>query len=145
MSNFPAGRTGVISIGRLSRRTGSNIETIRYYERIGLMPSPRRTLGGHRSYGAVEERRLVFIRRCRELGFSIQEIRVLLSLVDGGDYTCGEVKAVTDRHLEDVRLKIEDLKNLESTLNRISAACGGGQVPECPIIDALYRHVSETA
>ncbi len=126
------------SIGSLSQRTGCNIETIRYYERIGLMPEPPRTAGGHRSYGKSHERRLGFIRRCRELGFSIEEIRVLLGLVDGGDYTCGEVKAVADRHLDDVRRKIADLKKLERTLKDVGAACDGGQVPECPIIDALY-------
>jgi MerR family mercuric resistance operon transcriptional regulator len=128
----------VESIGALSQRTGCNIETIRYYERIGLMPSPPRTAGGHRSYGSVHERRLGFIRRCRELGFSIEEIRVLLGLVDGGDYTCGEVKAVTDRHIDDVRRKIADLRKLKRTLEKIGAACAGGKVPQCPIIDALY-------
>jgi len=128
----------VASIGALSQRTGCNIETIRYYERIGLMPSPPRTAGGHRSYGSVHERRLGFIRRCRELGFSIEEIRVLLGLVDGGDYTCGEVKAVTDRHIDDVRRKIADLRKLKRTLEKIGAACAGGKVPQCPIIDALY-------
>lgn len=130
---------GVLSIGTLSRRTGCNVETIRYYERIGLIPPPPRTAGGHRSYGIAHERRLVFVRRCRELGFSIGEIRVLLLLVDGGDYTCGEVKAVTDRHLDDVRRKIADLRKLERTLKDIGAACDGGKVPDCPIIDALYR------
>ena len=128
----------VASIGALSQRTGCNIETIRYYERIGLLPPPPRTAGGHRSYGSVHERRLGFIRRCRELGFSIEEIRVLLGLVDGGDYTCGEVKAVTDRHIDDVRRKIADLKKLQRTLEKIGAACAGGRVPQCPIIDALY-------
>ena len=126
------------SIGSLSRLSGCHIETIRYYERIGLIPEPPRTAGGHRSYALSHERRLVFIRRCRELGFSIEEIRVLLGLVDGGDYTCGEVKSVTDRHLNGVRRKIADLKNLERTLKTIGAACAGGQVPDCPIIDALY-------
>ena len=138
MSRRPAASFAPSSIGTLSRRTGCNIETIRYYERIELMPAPPRTVGGHRSYGEVHERRLNFIRRCRELGFSIEEIRVLLALVDGGDYTCGEVKSVTDRHLDDVRRKISDLKDLERTLKKIGAACAGGQVPDCPIIDALY-------
>lgn len=127
-----------VSIGALSQRTGCNIETIRYYERIGLMPSPPRTAGGHRSYGSLHQRRLGFIRRCRELGFSIEEIRVLLGLVDGGNYTCGEVKAVTDRRIDDVRRKIADLRKLRSTLEKIGVACAGGRVPQCPIIDALY-------
>jgi MerR family mercuric resistance operon transcriptional regulator len=130
--------SSVVSIGALSRRTGCNIETIRYYERIGLMPQPPRTAGGHRSYSSVHGRRLGFICRCRELGFSIGEIRVLLGLVDGGDYSCGEVKAVIDRHIDDVRQKIADLKKLQRTLARIGAACVGGKVPDCPIIDALY-------
>ncbi len=138
MMSPAAARSAVLSIGALSQRTGCNIETIRYYERIGLMPPPPRTAGGHRSYAKSHERRLVFIRRCRELGFSIEEVRVLLDLVDGGHYSCGEVKAVTDRHLEDLRAKIADLKKLQSTLATISAACNGGQVPECPIIDTLY-------
>lgn len=128
----------VLSIGTLSRCTGCNVETIRYYERIGLMPAPPRTSGGHRSYGKFHERRLVFIRRCRELGFSIKKIRVLLRLVDGGDYTCGQVKAVTDGHLDDVRLKIAELKKLECALEQISAGCDGGQLPRCAIVAALY-------
>lgn len=140
-----AAASAVASIGTLSRRTGCNTETIRYYERIGLMPEPPRTVGGHRSYSKAHERRLGFIRRCRELGFSIEEIRVLLGLVDGGDYTCGEVKAVTDRHLDGVRRKIADLGKLERTLQKIGAACAGGRVPECPIIDSLYQGPDEGA
>lgn len=135
----------VASIGTLSRRTGCNIETIRYYERIGLMPAPPRTAGGHRSYGGVHERRLNFIRRSRELGFSIEQIRLLLGLVDGGRYTCGEVKSVTDRHLDEVRRKLADLRRLKRTLQEISAACAGGRVPECPIIDSLYQGPDEYA
>lgn len=138
MSRIEKERSGRVGIGSLSRRSGCHIENIRYYERIGLLPEPPRTAGGHRSFGSAHERRLVFICRCRELGFSIEEIRVLLGLVDGGDYTCGEIKSVTDRHLEDVRRKIADLKNLERTLKMIGAACAGGRVPDCPIIDALY-------
>ena len=129
----------VVSIGALSRRTGCNIETIRYYERIGLMPEPPRTAGGHRSYGKANERRLGFIRRCRELGFSIEDIRVLLGLVDDGDYTCGEVKSLIDRHLDEVRSKIADLRKLQRALQKIGGACAGGQAPECPVIDSLYQ------
>ena len=138
MTRTKRARAGGVGIGALSKHSGCHIETIRYYERIGVMPEPPRTAGGHRSYGSTHERRLVFICRCRELGFSIEEIRVLLRLVDGEDYTCGEVKTVTDRHLDDVRRKIADLRKLERTLKKIGAACVGGQVPDCPIIDALY-------
>jgi len=128
-----------LSIGGLSALTECNIETIRYYERIGLIQAPPRTEGRHRSYDGADSRRLAFIRRCRELGFSIKEIRALLGLVDGGDYTCGEVRDLTLRHVEDVRRKIADLRKLERTLGGIAAGCDGGQVPDCPIIDALYR------
>ncbi len=127
-----------LPIGAVSRRTGVKIETIRYYERSGLMPSPPRSEGGHRLYGQDHLRRLAFIRRSRELGFSIEEIRTLLALVDGGDYSCAEVKAVSDRHLVDVRQKIADLRRLERTLEEISSQCDGGATPECPIIDALF-------
>ena len=126
------------TIGVLSKNTGCHIETIRYYERIGLLSKPPRTEGGHRLYGRDQLKRLVFIRRSRELGFSLEEIRTLLKLVDGKRYTCEEVKTVTNRHLEDVRKKISDLRKLQKTLRAISSQCEGGLVPDCPIIDALF-------
>lgn len=129
----------VLTIGALSKRTGVHIETIRYYERSGLMPDPPRTEGGHRLYRHEHLKRLAFIRRSRELGFSLEEIRALLELVDGGDYTCGEVKVLTDIHLVAVRRKIADLHKLEKTLKNISSRCEGGTVPECPLIDALLN------
>lgn len=124
-------------IGALSTQTRVNIETIRYYEREGLLPHPPRTAGGHRSYSEDHLKRLTFIRRSRELGFSLAEIRVLLALVDGGSYTCGEVKALTLEHAESVRSKISDLRRIKRILLDISSRCEGGAVPECPIIDAL--------
>ncbi|MFQ5510177.1 MAG: helix-turn-helix domain-containing protein [Leptospirillia bacterium] len=127
-----------MAIGRLSRKTGVNVETVRYYERVGLLPKPARSEGGHRLYDEEARKRLSFIRRARELGFSLDEIRALLGLVDGGDYTCEEVRSVTLAHLDDVRRKIKDLKRLERTLADISSRCGGGAVPECPIVDALF-------
>jgi MerR family transcriptional regulator, mercuric resistance operon regulatory protein len=127
------------TIGGLSRKTGCHIETIRYYERIDLLSKPPRTEGGHRLYDKEQLKRLVFIRRSRELGFSLDEIRTLLKLVDGKRYTCEEVKTVTDRHLENVRRKISDLRRLQKTLRDISAQCEGGLVPHCPIIDALFE------
>ena len=80
-------------IGQLSRRSGVNIETIRFYERVGILPKPPRSQGGHRLYDEAHEKRLHFVRRSRELGFSLDEIRGLLRLVDGGRYTCSEVRA----------------------------------------------------
>jgi MerR family mercuric resistance operon transcriptional regulator len=126
-----------LSIGGLSHETGCNIETIRYYEKIDLLPPPPRTPGGHRQYGHDHLDRLIFIRRSRELGFSLNEVRTLLGLVDGGDYTCEEVRNITLHHLEDVRAKIASLRKLQKTLEEISTHCLGGEVPDCPIIQAL--------
>ncbi len=127
-----------LTIGQLSQKTGVNIETIRYYERVNVMPPPPRSPGGHRLYDQNHLKRLTFIRRSRELGFTLNEIRDLLGLVDGGIYTCGEVKELTDQHRKIVRKKISDLRRLEKTLVKISAECEGGATPECPIIDALF-------
>lgn len=124
-------------IGALSAETRVKIETIRYYEREGLLPSPPRTAGGHRSYSEDHVKRLTFVRRSRELGFSLAEIRDLLAVVDGGSYTCGEIKALTLEHAESVRSKISDLQRMEKMLVEIASGCEGGTVPDCPIIDAL--------
>lgn len=125
-----------ITIGRLSEAAGVKIETIRYYEKIGIMPNPPRTNGGQRAYGAAHRARLSFIKRSRDLGFSLDAIRSLLGLTDESP-TCGEVHAITTEHLNDVRGKIRDLKRLEKTLSAIAAECAGGDTPDCPIIDAL--------
>ena len=89
-------------------------------------------------YGEAHVKRLTFIRRSRELGFTIQEVRELLSLVDGKRYTCDEVQALTLDHLADVKRKMADLRRLERVLKNMAAQCSGGKVPECPIIDALF-------
>lgn len=123
--------------GELARRAGCNLETIRYYEDIGLMPEPDRSAAGHRLYSTEDQRRLRFILRSRELGFSIDEIRSLLSMVDSGSYTCGEIHALTQEHLKSVAGKIADLKKLQRTLKSISSDCAAGNEPECPIVDAL--------
>lgn len=128
-----------IKIGMLSERTGCNIETIRYYERIELLPPPPRSQGGYRLYGAEHLKRLTFIRRSRELGFTLEEVRGLLRLVDGGDYSCAEVKAFTLDHVDQVRRKIVDLRKLEKVLKDMASQCDGGEVPECPVIDALFK------
>jgi MerR family mercuric resistance operon transcriptional regulator len=128
-----------LTIGALSKYTGYNIETIRYYERIGLLPGPPRSAGGHRLYGEAHLKRLTFIRRGRELGFTLDDIKGLLGLMDGGAYTCAEVKALTLDHLGEVRRKLADLKRLERVLKDMAEECDGGAVPDCPIIDALFR------
>lgn len=125
--------------GALAKRTGCNLETIRYYEKIGLMPDPPRSASGYRVYEESHVRRLRFILRSRELGFAIEEIRGLLQLVDGGSQTCAEVKARTEKHLADVRTKIADLRRIERVLARTAAECSGKDVPDCPVLDALAR------
>ncbi|WP_027255744.1 MerR family transcriptional regulator [Leisingera aquimarina] len=123
--------------GELAKATGCNLETIRYYEKTGMMPDPPRTAAGHRIYGQSHIQRLRFILRARELGFAIDEIKGLLGLVDGGTQTCGEVKDLTERHLSDVRRKIADLRRIEKVLAATAAQCSGKDVPECPVLEAL--------
>jgi len=132
-------QTEEFSIGVLAERSGVNIETIRYYEKIGVMPKPARSAGGYRVYGNDHARRLHFVRRGRELGFSLDELRGLLRLVDGHAYTCQEVHALTIEHLKDIRQKIADLRRLERAMSDMATQCTGDQVPECPIIDALFE------
>lgn len=130
--------TAAVKRGELARQAGCNIETIRYYEKIGLLNAPSRTEGGHRLYSHDDQVRLQFILRARELGFTIEELRNLLSLVDTHDYTCGEVYQMTQRHLANIQRKIADLRRLQVRLKDISSKCEGGNTPECPIIDTLF-------
>lgn len=126
-------------IGALSERAGCNVETIRYYERQGLLPSPPRTEGGHRVYDEEHAKRLVFIRRGRELGFTLEDVRGLLRMVDGEQYTCAQVRNRTLEHLEDVRGKLADLKKLEKMLKQLADRCAGDEAPNCPIVEALFE------
>lgn len=128
-----------LPIGALYKATGVNIETIRYYEKIGLMPAPPRSQGRQRIYEATHLKRLSFIRRGRELGFSLDQVRELLGLVRGHEMTCAEVKSMTEEHIADIRRKVKDLKKLERVLTQLSAQCCGDAVPDCPILDALAR------
>lgn len=130
-------RAELVTIGELSRRTGVNIETIRYYEKVKMLPMPRRTAGGRRLYGPVETRILAFIRRARELGFTPDEVRALLDLGGPEKASCAEVRTVAARHLEDIRAKIADLRKLEQLLAETIAKCSGRKAPECPVIDIL--------
>jgi MerR family mercuric resistance operon transcriptional regulator len=127
-----------LSIGALAKRSGVNVETIRYYEKIGIMPVPDRTPVGYRVYGQEHLKRLHFIRRGRELGFGLNKLRGLLSLVDGDAYSCAQVHAVAIAHLDDIRRKIGDLKRLERVMASLAAQCTDDQVPDCPVIDALF-------
>lgn len=126
-------------IGAMSRETGVKIETIRYYERIELMPKPDRTAGGNRQYTHDHLKRLSFIKRSRELGFSIGEIRAMLAMVDRDGVSCREVHAMTTEHLASVSDKIRHLKKLERALTSMAAECAKGDVPDCPIIETLFE------
>lgn len=137
MRPIKALRAEGIPIGQLSRLIGVNIETIRYYEKIKMLRAPPRTAGGHRVYGSTETRTLAFIRRARELGFTLEEIRALLDLGGPGKASCAQVREIATHHHEQVRAKIGDLVKLERLLARTIARCSGKVVPECPVIDIL--------
>jgi len=132
--------TSVSSIrrGDLARATGCNPETIRYYEKIGIMPDPPRSTKGYRSYDDTHVRRLKFVMRSRDLGFSLEEVRGLLGLVDNRIQTCAEVQALAEVHLGEVRAKIADLTRIERILSETVARCTGDAAPDCAIIDALF-------
>jgi MerR family mercuric resistance operon transcriptional regulator len=128
--------TKPLRIGELSRRTGCNIETIRYYERIGLLPRAERR-GRYRQYDAAGVASLAFVRRARDLGFTLDEIRALLRLSVGGEAACAEVRDLAAAHLDDVRKRISDLRSMERALAVVVKQCDAGEQPECPLIDAL--------
>ena len=121
----------------LAKATGCNLETIRYYEGVDLLPAPVRTAAGHRVYNGQDVRRLGFIMRARELGFSLEDIRGLMGLGDGALRSCAEVKERTEVRLEDVRTKIADLQRIEAVLSRTAALCTGEDRPVCAVLDSL--------
>lgn len=127
-----------ITIGELSRRTGCNVETVRYYERVGLIPPALRTAGRYRLYGDTDVRRLAFVRRARELGFTLNDVRTLLALAPGqSDGPCAQARDLAAAHLADVRSKIADLRAMERVLDDAVDRCAAGNTPNCPVIDAL--------
>ena len=129
--------SGDLSIGELAKATGTKVVTIRYYEQIGLLPVPRRTAGNYRTYDAEHRQRLHFIRSCRNLGFTLDQVRELLSLSTQKERDCADVDRVAIEHLKSVEQKITDLSRLAGELRRISSCCQGGRIAECRIIDAL--------
>jgi MerR family transcriptional regulator, mercuric resistance operon regulatory protein len=137
MRPITGSRAENLAIGELSRLSGVNIETIRYYERIKMLPSPPRTASGRRVFDATHLRTLAFIRRGRELGFSIEEIRTLMRLGGPEKATCREVREIATHHLEDIRAKLNDLRKLKRLLARTVAQCSGTSAPECPVLDIL--------
>ena len=126
-----------LTIGKLADGAGVNLETVRYYERIGLIPEPGRTQGGHRNYDATHIRRLAFIRRARQLGFAIDDIRDLLKLAEPGRASCGEVQKIAAVHLQCVRAKLADLVKMEKLLAKAVGECGSNRSPSCPVLEML--------
>lgn len=127
-----------LRIGDLARATGTKVVTIRYYEKIGLLSAPGRSSGNYRSYDTAALDRLRFIRRCRDLGFSLEQIRELLDLASNVERPCAEVDAITEAHLAEVERKIADLEALARQLRRISASCDGGEtISNCRILEAI--------
>ena len=130
---------GELTIGTLAALTGCKPETIRYYEQVGVLSKPARTEDGQRRYAREHHQRLNFVRRARDLGFPLEEGRGLLRLVDEPGHTCAEVEKVARKHLDGVQSRLADLRALEGVLMQIVAQCGGGSVPQCPVIEALNR------
>jgi MerR family mercuric resistance operon transcriptional regulator len=130
-------RAGDLTIGKLSELTGVNIETIRYYERTKVLPKPPRTDSGRRVYQSSDVRTLAFLRRARELGFSLDDIRTLLRLGGPEKASCREVRRIAAHHLDDIRAKIGDLRKLERLLAKTVAQCTGTTAPDCPVLDIL--------
>jgi DNA-binding transcriptional MerR regulator len=132
-----------LRIGELARRTGTNAPTVRYYEQIGLLPTASRRDGGQRSYSEEDVRRLTFIRRCRDFGFSIEQVRALAALVQDRERSCLEARDLAQNHLAAVRAKLDELKALEQAIARFvescEAACAGGPGPDCVVLDDLRQ------
>jgi DNA-binding transcriptional MerR regulator len=128
------------TIGRLAEATATKVQTIRYYETIGLLTPFTRTEGGHRLYDTEDRKRLTFIRHARELGFSIEAIRELLSLSDNPDTSCERADNIASRQLEEVEQRLKRLKALKKELKRMVAECGHGRVCDCRVIEVLSNH-----
>lgn len=127
-------------IGELAKRTDTKVQTIRYYEDIGVMPKAIRAANNRRLYDETHLERLTFIRHSRELGFSLDDIRNLLALSDQPDRPCNEVDAIARTHLDNVESKIASLQVLQEELNRMISHCSGGKVSDCRIIKVLADH-----
>jgi len=126
-----------LNIGALAKATGTKVETIRWYERVGLLPAPGRSPGNYRTYGKVHLGRLSFIRRARSLGFSLEQIRALLDLAEDRERSCDAVDVIAREHLDEVDRKIADLQALRRELDFLIGQCRHGKVAECRIIEAL--------
>ncbi len=135
----------ILTIGHLARETGTKVETVRFYEKSGLLPAPSRTESNYRSYDQAHLNRLSFIRRARDLGFSLDQIRALLALSDDRDQSCASIDAIAKQHRAEVERKIADLQSLKSELDRMIDYCGCNIVDDCRIIDTLSPRPNATA
>lgn len=130
----------MLTIGTLARKTGTKVQTIRYYEQIGLMPEPGRTEGGQRRFGQDELDRLAFIRHSRQLGFPLEAIRELLELADNPKQSCTDADSIAQRQLKQVEQRILRLQALKKELERMIAECSGGSVARCRVLEVLRDH-----
>ena len=125
-------------IGQLADRSGVNLETIRYYERMGLLPPPPRSASGYREYRPNDLQRLVFLRRSRQLGFSLREVQELLNLAGQPDRVCKDVTRLAAAHVASVKAKIAELRRLQRALEKLVCACPGkARIADCGILEAL--------
>ena len=130
----------MLTIGNLGKKTGTKVQTIRYYEQIGLLPEPGRAEGGQRSDGDTDVDRLSFIRHARQLGFSLEAIRELLDLSDNPDRPCHEADSIARRQLKQVELRMARLKALRTELRRMIHECSGGNTADCKVLEVLRDH-----
>ncbi|WP_425041122.1 MerR family transcriptional regulator [Primorskyibacter sp. S187A] len=130
----------MLAIGTLAKRTGTKVQTIRYYEEIGLLPEPERSEGGQRRYRETDLDRLAFIRHARQLGFTLDAIRELLDLSDNPDRPCGDVDAIAQRQLMDVEIRIARLDALRTELKRMLRECSRDTVSDCRVLEVLRDH-----
>lgn len=126
-----------LTIGKLADATGVKVETIRYYERAGLIAPPARTTGNYRAYGPPDLARLRFVRRTRDLGFTLEEVRAMLDLAEQRERSCATIDAIAAAHLHEVDRKIADLQGLRRELSTITESCAGGTMGECRILEAF--------
>lgn len=135
------------SIGAAAKQTGCSVPTIRYYEEVGLLPAPPRTEGNQRHYDDAAVRRLAFIRRCRDFGFTIEQVRELVDLVDEPHRDCVEVRDIAQAHLQEVQKKLTELRELEASLSAFvcscNTACAGGPAEDCTILEDLSMRAPE--
>jgi len=132
----------MLSIGTLAKRTGTKVQTIRYYEQIGLLPEPERSEGGQRRYGDADQDRLAFVRHARQLGFALDAIRELLELSDNPGRSCADVDRIAQRQLKEVEIRIARLESLRMELKRMLRECRSDTIADCRVLEVLRDHAA---